>query len=184
MPENKQFTEKQTRDLAIKVRKLLESGFDDQEIANKLDLSEIKYKNIKSKMYELGTIDLSNKSAEDQYQDYVIRQEAIMSELDEIAKKNSKNDNASVGAIQAKSKIIDQIYNVGMKVGCIKQETTYDKEIAGIQVSDLSNNELRQFILDQIKELQDTVTKYGDNRMAEEKQPSAVDDSQIKRVKH
>lgn len=167
------------------VRARLVDGDSDAAIAEDLDLTAAEYRRVKARMYEQAVDGLAGKTAEMQYVDYCMEQEKCLRELDDMAAhfKTTKQYNAMVGAVRAKSQILGDIHKTGVQMGVIKREPSYDREVAGVRISELNNAELRKGIADQLRSLKGIIDSFGDKPMAEVGAPSPMADPGVKRVK-
>jgi hypothetical protein len=172
--------------LVDEVRRRLVEGDSDLAIAEDLSLARSEYRRIKGMMYEQAVDGFATKTAEEQYVDFCIEQEKCLRELDAMIKhfSTTKQHNAMVGAIRAKSQILSDIHRTGVKMGVVKQEASFDREVAGVRISELSNDELRSTIADELRNLKGVIDRFGEKKMIEIEEPSKLSDPSIKRVKH
>lgn len=168
--------------LMSEIKKRLIEGEPDLLIAGDLDLGKAEYRKLKSRIYDQEVDNFIGKSAEEQYIDYCFEQRKCLNDLDEMIKGSPNNHNAMVGAIRAKSQIMEAMHKMGVSSGVIKQDTSFDREIAGIRMSDLDTKEMRDFLKNELRQLQHIIDKYGDGPM-EEIIPSPLTDPNIKRMK-
>jgi hypothetical protein len=176
------------RDLTVliaEVRRRLVGGDSDLAITEDLDLTAAEYRRVKAKMYAAAVDGFAGKTAEEQYVDYRLEQERCMAELDEMIKhfKSTKQYNAMVGAVRAKSQIMADIHKTGVRMGVIKQEASYDREVAGVRIAELSNKDLRETIAGELRGLKGIIERFGDKPMTEHSEPSPMADPSMKRVK-
>jgi hypothetical protein len=182
-------SKKSRRDVEVlveEVRRRLVDGDSDLAIAEDLSLTRVEYRRIKARMYETAIDGFSAKSAEEQFVDFTIEQEKCIQELDGMIKhfSTTKQHNAMVGAIRAKSQILSDIHRTGVKMGVVKQEASFDREVAGVRISELSNDELRKTIADELRNLKGVIDRFGEKPMSKVVEPSKLSDPTIKRVKH
>lgn len=172
--------------LVIEVRRRLVKGDGDLVIAEDLSLTPAEYRKVKAAMYEQAVAGFIDKPAEMQYVDYCLEQERCIKELEEMAKhfKSTKQYNAMVGAVRAKSQILGDMHKTGVAMGVIKKEASFDREVGGIRISELSNDDLRETIADGVRELQHIIDRFGDKPMTEVGTPSPLKDPSVRRVKH
>lgn len=182
-------SKKRRRDVEVlvaEVRRRLVEGDSDLAIQEDLSLSRSEYRRIKGLMYDAAVDGFAGKSAEEQFVDFTIEQEKCIKELDKMIDhfSTTKQHNAMVGAIRAKSQILSDIHRTGVKMGVVKQEASYDREVAGVRISELSNDELRTTIAEGFRDLKGVIDRFGDKPMNEVEEPSKLSDPNIKRVKH
>ncbi len=176
------------RDVQIvvsEIRRLLIDGESDLVIAETLSLGKAEYRRMKAKVYDQEVDGFSGKSAEEQYVDYCFEQQKCLDNLDTLIKQsaNSNQHNAMVGAIRAKSQIMEAIHKTGVSMGIIKKEADMNREIGGVRMADLENNEVRDMVATELRKVQHAIDKFGDRKMVDVKAPSPIVDPGVKRVK-
>jgi hypothetical protein len=173
-----------TAALVAAVHKRLVDGDSDEAIAEDLSLTPAQYRRVKAKMDEQAVDGFAGKTAEMQYVDYCMEQQKCLKELDDMAThfKSTRQFNAMVGAVRAKSQILGDIHKTGVQMGVIKQEASFDREVAGKRIQELSNAELREDIAKQLAGLKGIIDRFGDKPMVEA-EPSPMADPGVKRVK-
>lgn len=171
--------------LMSEIKRRLIAGESDMIIAENLNLGRAEYRRLKTKVYDQEVDSFVGKSAEEQYVDYCFDQQRCLDDLDEMARhfKGSNNYNAMVGAIRAKSQIMEAIHKTGVAMGVIKQETSWDREVAGVRMSDLDNKELRDTLATEIRALQHVMDRFGDAPIVEVTELSPMKDPTVERVK-
>ena len=142
----------------------LASGYDDSEARAELGLDAEQYAALKREMYSQQAEFYRTRSTEDMYTDYVNEQRACIHELDKIVARfaDEKHSSAIVGAIRARSDIVDKIVKLGQDVGLIDKEPEKKVVLGGIAVASLSDAQLRKTIVAEIKELDRLVSMFGD----------------------
>lgn len=167
------------------IRRLLIEGESDLVIAETLSLGKAEYRRMKSKVYDQEVDGFSGKSAEEQYVDYCFEQQRCLDNLDTMIKEsgNTNQHNAMVGAIRAKSQILEAIHKTGVSMGIIRKEADMNREVGGVRMADLENDEVRDAIATELRKLQHSINKFGDKPMTEVKAPSPIADPGVKRVK-
>jgi hypothetical protein len=168
------------------IRQGLIDGAPDLKLAEDLGLTQAEYRRLKGKMYEQAVDGLVGKTAEMQYVDYQLDQARCLAELDTMIKEfsSTKQYNAMVGAVRAKSQILGDIHKTGVQMGVIKNEASWDREVAGQRVADLSTKELRTSVAAELRGLQGFIDKFEDKPMAEVDQHPPMADANVQRVKH
>lgn len=154
--------------LLATLRAHLYTETEDVKIAELMDLETADYNALKAEMYAQDKAHISGQTAEDVFIDYRIRQEGVIRDLDTVAKNDKTPAAAVVGALRAKSDIIDKVILRGQEFGLIDKVPEKKMVVAGVLVASLPMNDLRSMILKQTKGLESLLKKYGDGDMAEE----------------
>ena len=171
--------------LVTAIRDGLIRGGSDLLISEALDLKPGKYRRLKRRLYEAEADQFQGKSAEDQFSDYRLDQERCLSELSDMVThfKGTKQFNAMVGAVRAKSAIFDAIHKTGVSMGVIQKGASWDREIAGARVADMSNDDLRAGVAKELRSLQAFIDKFEDKPIEGARAASAMADPAVARVK-
>lgn len=144
------------------LRSHLSAGLDDVEIATELGISLEDLEELKRRFYA-HEIEIERKKSTDRhYLDYLIAQRGNISDLQKIITKfgESKQYNALVGAIRAKSEIIEKVLERGRDFGVIDLKSAPIR-INGLLVTELPTNAIRATIADALHELKQLTA--GDN---------------------
>lgn len=157
--------------LRLKIAELkahLGEGKDDLQVAEEMALSTGEYNELKSAMYEWETTDLHDKAAEEVYIDYTLRQKQCIKDLDGMIAefRRTKQFNAMVGAVRAKSDIIDKLIAKGQEFGILEKAPEKKQIVAGIMVAELSNEQLRSVITKELLGLDALAKRYGEVDMS------------------
>ena len=127
------------------------------------DVGVGKYNELKKELYRQEEASLQSKTTEDVYLEYKWAQEKCLEDLDNAIVAIPENQpNAVVGAIKAKSEILDKILKTGQDIGVIAKTPERKVIIHGHIVAQMSNKELRQTIAQETRMLASAVDKYGD----------------------
>jgi hypothetical protein len=175
----KNYSASELRALLYEMKLRLAEGTTDEEVMTLLGISTVgRYNELKRELYRQESADLVNKTTEDIFLEYKWAQEKCMRDLDDAMKGIPENQpNALVGAIKAKSDIIDKILKTGQDIGVINKEPEKKQIIHGHIIAQLSNQELRKLIAQETNSLADALSKYGDvdmdgNPILEESEPT------------
>jgi hypothetical protein len=76
--------------------------------------------------------------------------------------KTTKQYNAMVGAVRARSEILDKLIEKGQEFGLVHKMPDRKEIVAGILVADLTNKELKQMITAELSNLNGMMKRYGD----------------------
>lgn len=142
----------------------LASGYDDSEARAELGLDPEQYASLKREMYSQQAEYYRTRPTEEMYTDYVAEQRACIKELDKIVARftDEKNSSAIVGAVRARSDIVDKIVKLGQDVGLIDKEPDKKVVLGGIAVAALTDAQLRRAIVGEVKEIDRLVSHFGD----------------------
>lgn len=162
----KSYSAAETRSLLAELKLRLMEGDSDELIAELLGVSTARYNELKKELYRQENAEISGKSTEDVFLEYKMAQQKCLRDLDDAMKAIPENQpNALVGAIKAKSEIIDKILKTGQDIGIITKEPERKLVLHGHVVAQLDNKELRKLIAQETNQLADALSKYGDTDM-------------------
>lgn len=149
---------------AIQFTALFASGFDRSQIIDLMSLGPVEYGKLFEIMMSLYQEQIEAASPEQSYAHYVIRQTALMRELQQVkgfASKedgsglsDSKNAQVFLGAVKAQSDLADKIIRTGLELGILKRSTKGPGTIDGYDPRDLDARELGKIVEEQIAEAQ------------------------------
>jgi uncharacterized protein YjgD (DUF1641 family) len=144
--------------------KFLCEGKTDSEIAKLMGIDDEVYRAVKFSMLEWKSQELKNKPSEHIYVEYMIAQTQNIENLNDMIKsfKSSKQHNAMVSAIRARSELTDKILAKGQEFGIIARVTDHNI-IGGLLIKEMSRNDLKSAITKAISKLSVFVEKYGDS---------------------
>lgn len=162
-PVEKRWKAAEIRTKMAEMRALLATGKDDVAVAIEMGIDNLAYNALKREMYLQDKADINSKSVEEVFIDYRLKQQGCINDLEEMitAFKMTKQYNAMVGAVRAKSDIIDKVIARGQEFGLIEKVPEKKLMVAGVMVAGLSTDELRGFITKQLSGLKGLVDKYG-----------------------
>lgn len=158
------FTKSEIREAIISIYTRMGKGWSDKKIMKKMGLDAEDFAAIKSAMFDAKAEEIRSMPEEHMYVRYIIEQNINIKDLTEIIKgfdPEKKSHNAIVGAIRARSEILDKIIAKGQEFGLIKKTPTRKEIIAGVVVGELSDNQLKTGITDALKYLGGLVKTYG-----------------------
>lgn len=159
-------TKEQMREAIIRVYGSLCSGEDESDILEEMGLSAEDYENIKEKMLEVKAQELKTKPVEYTYVQYIIEQMKNLRTLDDFIAKNNtdkKSTQSLVGAVRARSEILDRVIARGQEFGIIKKAPNRSEVVAGVLIAEMSNIQLKKEITSSLGSLNLLLKKYGDN---------------------
>ena len=162
-PLKKVYSAAEMRALLAELKLRLIAGDDDEDIRSLLDVSVARYNELKKELYRQEQAGLSSKTTEDVYLEYKWAQSKCITDLDAAILEIPENQpNAKVGAIKARSDIIDKILRTGQDMGIISKEPERKLVIHGHVVAQMSNAELRAAIAKETNQLAGAIARYGD----------------------
>lgn len=136
----------------------------DNEIMAEMGLDPDDYKRLKAAMFDAKADEVRAKPTEHVYVQYMIDQTQNIKDLTAMITefKSTKQYNAMVGAIRARSEILDKLIEKGQEFGLIHKEPNRNEIVAGVLVADLTNKQLKAAITTELKLLSDMTRRYGD----------------------
>jgi hypothetical protein len=179
-------TAAELRTLIAELKTHLALGESDLDIAEAMGLDADRYRSLKLQMYNRERTDLG-KTTEEFYIDYRLRQEGVIAELDRMvryytpqavkveeggdntmmadqfsAQRYGGQPSAIVGALRAKSDILDKIVKVGQEFGILEKIPEKKQVIGGFAIAQLSTEDLRRSIVEAVTGLKQLTARYGD----------------------
>lgn len=153
----------------------LSSGLSEIQVAEEMSLDTQQYNALKREMYNADKLEMASKNSEEVFIDYRLRQEGCIHDLETMTKtfKETKQYNAMVGAIRAKSDIIDRIVQRGQEFGVLEKVPEKKQIVAGILVAGLSNDELRMKVARETIGMNELLKTYGDGDILSLPDPAA-----------
>lgn len=147
----------------------LARGEADAEIQAELDLTQAAYAQIKAAALTTEVDRVRDTTTEQVYVEYCMAQRGCINDLNTLLEqyKQAKNASAIVGAVKARSDIIDKMIKLGQDFGIIEKKPQESRIVAGVVVTQLSNDQLREAIADQIANLNTLVTRFGDKEIGD-----------------
>lgn len=158
-------TKKELEELAQVAFDALVSGMDASELRDELALDEDDLKAVLVHMFDAKAEELRNRPTEHVYVQYVIDQCRNIVDLTKLIGefKTTRQHSAMVSAIKARSDIQDKMIERGQEFGVIAKPTERNGPlVAGIVIAELTNNELKQTIVRELKEVQRMMAQFGD----------------------
>jgi hypothetical protein len=198
LPQVPNATTDSVRRLIAELKTHLALGEADTDIADLMGLDADQYRSLKLEMYKREKVELG-RTTEEFFIDYRLRQEGVIAELDKMvayyspqkvkvegggnnetlmadqfsAQRYGGQPSAIVGALRAKSDIIDRIVKVGQEFGILEKAPEKKLVIGGLAVAQMSNEDLRRNIVEAVTGLKKLTTRYGDTDVLGRALPSA-----------
>ena len=160
------FKKNEIQEAIVTIYTKLCEGKDDREVMDEMGLEADEYEAFKAAMFDAKTDEIREMPEEHLYVRYIIEQNINIKDLTTMINqfKSTKQYNALVGAVRARSEILDKIIAKGQEFGIIKKTPTRKEVVAGVLVADMTNNDLRVGITKAIKQLDSLVKMYGGNK--------------------
>lgn len=158
------YTAKDLRMRLAELRSHLAMGKSDEQIAEEMSLGVESYISLKRELMRQETIRIQTASAEEIYIEYSLRQGQLIRELSDMVGTFTKNSNynALVGAVRAKSDILDKIIKTGQDMGILVKAPERKMILQGVVVAEMGNNQLRKMIAGELQSLATIVSRFGD----------------------
>jgi len=134
----------------------LAQGLKEIEIMEQMNLRDLKaLTEVKRWMYEYEAKETTDKSNIELFIDYCVAQRGCVSVLEEIIRtyKTNNQSNAIVGAVRAKSDIIDKIIKRGEELGVLRKDKS-SRIIAGIDIRGMTNIDIAIRVRTELKQLE------------------------------
>lgn len=150
----------------IRIYGALCDGDDEGDILDEMGLNTEEYEGIKEKMLEAKAQELKTKPVEYIYVQYIIDQMKNVKVLDDFIIKNNtdkKSTQSLVGAVRARSEILNHIITKGQEFGIIKKAPNRSEVVAGVLIAEMSNIQLKKEITSSLGSLNILLKKYGDS---------------------
>lgn len=150
------------RAAVARLRAYLAEGKSHEQCAEALGLTWGEYEKLVEKFYAIESEEVRSKPTERVYVDYCLEQRQNIADLTTLLTKfsDSNQHGAMVGAIRARSDILDKMIAKGQEFGFIAKKPEA-KIIAGIMVSDLSDQDLRRHITGELANLGGLLDRFG-----------------------
>lgn len=142
----------------------VQQGKPDRMIQEELELSDTVFAFVKQAALDSEVERLKDVKTEQVYVEYCMAQRGCIHDLDVVLKTKNVPMTAYVGAVKARSEILDKMIKFGQDVGIIAKAPDKKQIVAGVVVTQLSNEELKAAITDQIAGLNQLVTEFGDQK--------------------
>jgi hypothetical protein len=154
-------TKEQMKEAVMRIYGMLCFGDDEADILDEMGISVEQYEELKNKMFEVKSQEFKTKPIEYIYTQYIIDQTNNLNELSNFITSN-KDGKSIVGAIRARSEILDKIITKGQEFGIIKKVANRSEIVAGVLIAELSNTQLKKEITTSLDSLNLLLKKYGD----------------------
>ena len=145
------------------LRAFLGEGKTDFEVMELMEIGVEAYNALKREFYRQETVELNGRSTEQTYIDYLIQQRRIVVDLDKFATRAQKaaNYHAELGAMKAKSDILDKLIRTGQELGVIDKTPEKKVVIHGHAIATMSDSRLRKLVINELVGLNNVTKRYG-----------------------
>jgi hypothetical protein len=160
-------TKEQMREAVLRIYGMLSAGEDESDILDEMGLTATEYEHLKSAMFNEKAEEVRSKPVEHVYVEYMIDQLKNIAALDDVISnyRETKQATAIVGAIRARSEIMDKLIARGQEFGLIKKVPNRNELVAGVVIANLTNKELKKEITGALGGLNEMMLKYGDSNI-------------------
>lgn len=152
------------RNAFARLRGYLQEGKDDEGLCEAFSRPYEEIQILKHSFFEGEKELLRKRTTEETYAVYIIEQRRCMNDLERVIEDYTKQKNVQgyVGAIKAKSEILDKIIKTGQDFGLIERADEGRGLVAGQALIQMNHVEVKQYILGEIKAMNDLLLRYGD----------------------
>jgi hypothetical protein len=158
-------TKDELTEAVISIFTRLAEGQTDVEVADGMGLTTAEYQKLKTAMFEFKSNEIRKKPREHVYVEYVIEQmqniKALSNIIDKYDTEGSKQYTAIVGAIRTKAELSKSLLQMGQEFGIIHKEPDKKEFIAGVMVSELTNEDLKKMVLKELKSLNESYKTFS-----------------------
>jgi hypothetical protein len=146
----------------------LSQGASEEAVIAEMGISADDFGRLKAAMFDHKADEVRTRPIEHIYVDYVIKQTENVRDLTAMIAEFSctKQYNAMVGAVRARSEIYDKMISIGQSCGLIKKAAERREIMAGVIVADLTNQQLKKAITKELGDLNVLMKRYGDKDMS------------------
>lgn len=167
------------RVLLSKLHEALLEGVGDDDLCEKLQCSLERVQELKLALDDQEVEALRKSPTEHTYVEYVREQRRCMLALDRLIDgynppkiegedaAQSTSPTAFVSAVRTKSDIIDKIVKTGQEFGLIERASQGKGMIVGQAIFNLSNKEIANYAIGELKALNEMMQRYGDQSIGE-----------------
>lgn len=140
-------------------------GKSDVEIMDEMGIGAEDYAALRATMLDKKADEIRLRPVEHVYVEYLIAQTQNIRDLTSMIGdfKVSRQYNAMVGAVRARSDILDKLIKTGQDLGLVKREAIKHQLAGGIIIADLTNVQLKEMITKELSDLEKMMRKYGDS---------------------
>jgi len=162
-------TKEQLKEAVTTIYEGLSQGQTDKDIIEEMGISADQYEKLKSAMFEAKTEELKARPHEHIYVDYMLAQSGNIRDLTDMISQmhSTKNYAAMVGAVRARSDIIDRLIEKGQQFGIIHKKPDRKEIVAGVMVAELSDKQLKKMILGELGMLNNLRKQFGEKNLAD-----------------
>lgn len=165
------------RERVAKLRSLLVDGKHETEILRRTGWQPTELAALRSELVR-QECEAWRRPAEVLYAEYVLQQERCLRNLEEMMRTWRKDPKAApsvVAGVRASSEIIDRIVRQGQELGVLVRAAQRRQVIvAGMNVADLANQQLREVVVQQLTGLKQLVERIGDVDSLDGRVPTPV----------
>lgn len=147
-----------------KLFSLLGEGMSDEDARIAMGLNQIDFQDLRERMFKHKAQELKDKPSEHAYVEYLIAQRANLHDLTAMIEnfKSTKQYNAMVGAVRARSDILNHLIAKGQEFGLLEKRPEEKRIVAGVMVAQLTNKQLQGLVTRELGQLNRMVELFGE----------------------
>jgi hypothetical protein len=140
------------------------TGITDAEAMDDLGVDRETYDAVKKKMFDVRAEEIRSMPTEHVFVQYILDQTANVRDLTAMIGefRATKQYNAMVGAIRTRSDIQDKLITRGQEFGFIRKTPDRKQIVAGIVITDMTNEQLKRAALRELREFKTMMEDAGD----------------------
>lgn len=161
------------RKIKAKFRAHIANGLNEDAIAHELGISLKDVKWLKKQVTRDYLDEVQDKKPSEIYALYCMRMEGCITDLNKVKKAalRSKQISAAVGCVKAKQVILNSLMEKGQDLGVIVKKPTQVEFIGGIAIADLSDEDLRIQLGDEVTAFYAALGKYEETSFLDTPSP-------------
>lgn len=146
----------------------MSEGAAEADIIAEMGISAEDFERLKAAMFDHKADEVRTRPIEHVYVEYMIKQTENVKDLTSMIGEfsHTKQYNAMVGAVRARSEIYDKLISVGQNCGLIHKAAERKEIMAGVIIADMTNQQLKSMITKELGELNTMMKRYGDKDMS------------------
>jgi hypothetical protein len=149
----------------VRFLQLKKSGESDDDIRAKFEMDLETYDAFVKECFLHEVERIQNKSVGEVYVEYMLAQKKCIADLEKMATKfdQAKHYSALVNSVKTRSDILDKIIKVGQDFGLLEKRPERKEIVAGVLITKMDDDQLRNTILGELKNLEKMMNHFGDH---------------------
>ncbi len=165
------FTKEQRKEAMVQLFTLLTQGMTEKEAMEHMNLDADTFEQLRVGMFDFKSEEIRKRPPEHVYVQYLIDCTRGIKDLDMMIQTfqrgDSKQYNAIVGAVRARTEIYNHIIQKGQEFGILEKKAEEKIIRAGIVLTNLASPELQAMIVKELKAASDMMKRHGDSNILE-----------------